>query len=168
MTPDRKPESSYNPRNSRPTQGARVPLFDRLTDLSPRSLAETPPLRSSGLDGLVDSVQRAVAELLNSRRNLGVWHEDDERTTLSFGVGDLTGLSSESAQVRQRAVKELEQALAAYEPRLTNVELVGERVAGGQSVLRMLGDLRFGRSTVPVLWELTDWADHWHVRDGKL
>lgn len=150
---------SSDARSTRPVLGVGAPLFDRLVDLDPSRQDENPPMRVLNLANFSNSVRRDVEDLLNTRRNLGVWREEHGRTAMSYGAGDLTGLSSESPSVRARVVKEVAEALAAFEPRLTEVLVAAATpppAARGPVGVRIEAQLRFGRVLVPVVWEVAN------------
>jgi type VI secretion system lysozyme-like protein len=114
-------------------------------------------------------VQHSVESLLNTRRNLGVWREDDDpRTTLSYGVGDLTGLSSENPAVRKRAAGEIAEALTAFEPRLSRIEVAPEQALDrrGRVSITLQAVLVVGSVQVPVRWDVKRFSDRLEIREA--
>lgn len=105
--------------------------------MAPRELDR--PIRLSVLDRLLDdgasdgdlnvlheSVRRDLELLLNTRR-LYVPVSDDypelQRSVLLFGVPDITSLGRDAPATRTRLLAHLEEAIALFEPRLSNVRV---------------------------------------------
>ena len=101
-------------------------LIDRLTDNEPKN-------RSEGRIGYLDSVrrfktglQRDLEWLLNTRRI--PTPAPEELTELSrslyhFGLPDLTSVSRDSPEARERLLRRVEDAISIFEPRLANVSI---------------------------------------------
>jgi type VI secretion system protein ImpF len=110
-------------------------LIDRLTDLEPRSDVE-------GRVGYLESVrqfkaglQRDLEWLLNTRRiPIPAPEELDEvRDSLyHYGIPDLTSISRDSPEARDRLRRRVEDAIATFEPRLTNVNIIMLEMEGEQ------------------------------------
>jgi type VI secretion system protein ImpF len=101
-------------------------LLDRLTDNDPRSSSE-------GRIGYLESVrhykrglQRDLEWLLNTRR-IPVAVPDDleelSRSVYNFGLPDVTSISRDSHEARDRLLRRVEDAIALFEPRLANVRI---------------------------------------------
>jgi type VI secretion system protein ImpF len=101
-------------------------LLDRLTDNDPRSSSE-------GRVGYLESVrhykrglQRDLEWLLNTRR-IPVAVPDDleelSRSVYNFGLPDVTSISRDSHEARDRLLRRVEDAIALFEPRLANVRI---------------------------------------------
>jgi len=101
-------------------------LLDRLTDNDPRSSSE-------GRVGYLESVrhykrglQRDLEWLLNTRRiPVAVPDELEElsRSVYNFGLPDVTSISRDSYEARDRLLRRVEDAIALFEPRLANVRI---------------------------------------------
>jgi len=101
-------------------------LLDRLTDNDPRSSSE-------GRVGYLESVrhykrglQRDLEWLLNTRRiPVTVPDELEElsRSVYNFGLPDVTSISRDSYEARDRLLRRVEDAIALFEPRLANVRI---------------------------------------------
>lgn len=110
-------------------------LLDRLTDFEPKSNVE-------GRIGYLESVrqfknglQRDLEWLLNTRRipiAAPEELEDLQRSVYHYGLPDLTSVSRDSPEARDRLLRRVEDAIAAYEPRLANVNIVMMEMEGEQ------------------------------------
>ena len=78
------------------------------------------------LTALNESVRRDLELLLNTRR-LYVPVSDDypelQRSVLLFGVPDITSLGRDAPATRTRLLAHIEEAIALFEPRLSNVRV---------------------------------------------
>ena len=101
-------------------------LLDRLTDYEPRN-------NSEGRIGYLESVrqfknglQRDLEWLLNTRR-IPVTAPDEleelSRSVYHYGLPDLTSISRDSHEARERLLRRVEDAIAIFEPRLENVSI---------------------------------------------
>jgi type VI secretion system protein ImpF len=100
-------------------------VLDRLTDEEPRVSTDQRMSYGESLQRFKVSVQRDLEWLLNARRTPDPAPEGFEelRTSLyHFGIVDVTSLG-ESAASRERLLKEVGEAIATFEPRLTNVRI---------------------------------------------
>jgi type VI secretion system lysozyme-like protein len=111
------------PKQPKPVRGARIPLFERLTDLHPNEATETVPLRIYTLDELADSVRREVARLLNTRSLA----KDRNGSVLDYGLPDFSWMSAASGDDRRLLADTIARKIAAFEPRLTQVRVTLER-----------------------------------------
>ncbi len=108
----------------KPIWGARALLFERLVDDQHESQEEARPLRIHDIDALRESVKREVTRLLNTRRpHRETSHEGDELTVLDYGIPDFSHLEAASTTDRQNLAAILVKSIAAFEPRLTQVEV---------------------------------------------
>lgn len=111
-------------------------LLDRLTDHDPRNPT------SEGRVGYLESVrhfkaglQRDLEWLLNTRRIPVAAPEELEELTRSvyhFGLPDLTSISRDSHEARDRLLRRVEDAIAIFEPRLANVRIGVVEMEGEQ------------------------------------
>ena len=110
-------------------------LIDRLTDVEPKSNVE-------GRVGYLESVrqfkaglQRDLEWLLNTRRIPMPAPEDLEEVQNSvyhYGLPDLTSISRDSPEARDRLRRRVEDAIATFEPRLANVNIIMLEMEGEQ------------------------------------
>lgn len=101
-------------------------LLDRLTDYEPRN-------NSEGRVGYFESVrqfkvglQRDLEWLLNTRRIPVTAPEELEELTESvyhYGLPDLTSISRDSHEARDRLLRRVEDVITMFEPRLENVSI---------------------------------------------
>jgi type VI secretion system protein ImpF len=108
-------------------------LLDRLTDYEPKSDVE-------GRVGYLESVrhfkvglQRDLEWLLNTRRIPVLAPEQFEEVTHSvyhYGLPDITSISRDSPDARERLLRRVEDAIALFEPRLANVRISVAEVEG--------------------------------------
>lgn len=137
----------------RTTEGARAPLFDRLTDLDPRSQTEPRPLRTLNRRELRASVRRELERLLNTRCSIPLpLLYERERSVVDYGIPDFTFLSPQNPDDQRRLAWVLSRTVAAFEPRLRNVRVTVEGAAQNPRALlvRLDGDLVVESITEPV------------------
>ncbi|HEX5869548.1 MAG TPA: type VI secretion system baseplate subunit TssE, partial [Longimicrobium sp.] len=121
-----------------PVQGCQVPLFERLAAPDPWEPRETAPLRVLDGEALRRSVRREVEDLLNTRCTLRAAElEHRRRTTLEYGLPDVTGLAPADPRDRREIAARIVAALAAYEPRLGSPRATVEAVPGRPRELRV-------------------------------
>jgi type VI secretion system protein ImpF len=120
------------------TGGARALLFERLVDLEPDVLKESPSFRVLTRKELWDSVRRELGQLLNSRCPVPLHRlAEEERTAINYGIPDFGSLSPQSSTDRQLISDILAQTIAAFEPRLQNIRVAAEDVGGDDRTLRI-------------------------------
>src|SRR5690242_7427452 len=110
-------------------------LLDRLTDYEPRN-------NSEGRVGYLEPVrhykaglQRDLEWLLNTRRIPVTAPEEFEELTRSvyhYGLPDLTSISRDSHEARDRLLRRVEDLIAMFEPRLENVSISVVEMEGEQ------------------------------------
>ena len=111
-------------------------LLDRLTDYEPRNSS------SEGRVGYLESVrqfktglQRDLEWLLNTRRIPVTAPEELEelgKSVYHYGLPDLTSISRDSHDARDRLLRRVEDAIAIFEPRLENVSIAVVEMEGEQ------------------------------------
>jgi type VI secretion system protein ImpF len=115
------------PKQPKPVRGARIPLFERLTDLHPNEATETVPLRIYTLDELADSVRREVARLLNTRSLAPDSRKARNRSVLDYGLPDFSWMSAASGDDRRLLADTIARKITAFEPRLAQVSVTLDR-----------------------------------------
>lgn len=101
-------------------------LLDRLTDLEPRNSNEGRVGYLESARQFKQGLQRDLEWLLNTRRTPVAAPEDLEELSHSlyhYGLPDLTSISRDSPEARDRLLRRVEDAIALFEPRLTNVRI---------------------------------------------
>ena len=125
------------------TPASRIPLLpsliDRLIDREPRNRNEAASAQTHSLREVKNSLRRDLEWLLNTRRTP---EEPDAsarelwRSVYCYGLPDVSALPLSHVEGQQRLVRLLEAAIAAFEPRLTNVSVVLLPVAAQAKLLR--------------------------------
>ncbi len=111
-------------------------LLDRLTDTDPRSSADPRMTYAESVRRFKASIQRDLEWLLNTRRIPEPvpeeWFEQLPRSVYYYGIPDITSLSRDSADSRLTLLHDVEQAIALFEPRLTDVRITVVEAEGEQ------------------------------------
>ncbi|MGA2116377.1 MAG: type VI secretion system baseplate subunit TssE [Bryobacteraceae bacterium] len=135
-------------------------LLDRLIDDEPRNRTEAAGRRSQSLNELKDSVRRDLEWLLNSRRP--PWEpapaaKELWRSVYCYGLPDTTSLAMTSDEDRNRMVRMVAAAVAAFEPRLMNVRVTMEPASSTSRVLHFQIEalLRMEPSPARVFFDTT-------------
>ena len=108
-------------------------VLDRLTDESPRTSADSRITYAESLRMFKAAVQRDLEWLLNTRRIVEAATEDFEelhKSVYNYGMPDITSLSRDSVSSRKQLLRQVEQTLAIFEPRLANVRVSMVEVEG--------------------------------------
>src|SRR5262245_29664153 len=116
-------------------------VLDRLLDDDPGTVAERPASRSDSLNQLKSAVRRDLEWLLNTRRTLDLAPDGMPELSASlhhYGLPDLSSMSRDSPEVHGQLARLVEDAVSAFEPRLTDV-----RVTAVPEDQRKFGELRF-------------------------
>jgi type VI secretion system protein ImpF len=101
-------------------------VLDRLIDDDPGLAGDRPINRAESVRAYKAALHRDLDWLLNTRRS-----EDPDpgrlpelaRSVYHFGLPDITSLSRDSGESLAKLAQYVEQALASFEPRLTNVSV---------------------------------------------
>ena len=133
-------------------EGSRVLLFDRLIDEDPGVKKEPRSYRVYDREGLMQSVQRELARLLNTRRISNTVLDPLKATVLDYGIPDFSSLSAASPTDRQHLSTLITSAIVAFEPRLQNVRVeLTESTIDHRAVDGVIaGMLRIGTLLEPV------------------
>lgn len=102
-------------------------LLDRLTDDAPERPHEPLPTRAESVRRLRDAVRHDLEWLLNTRRELVALDDtlvEARRSLLRYGVPDVSSLSRDGIDTVARIVREVERAIALFEPRLAQARVV--------------------------------------------
>ena len=102
-------------------------LLDRLTDAAPEQPHERLPTREESVRHLRDAVRHDLEWLLNTRRELVALDDalpEARRSLLRYGVPDVSSMSRDGVDTVARLVREVEQAIATFEPRLAQARVV--------------------------------------------
>lgn len=106
---------------SRLIPGGPIPLFDKLDQ---RALVSDQADQVLDTDGVEASVVRELRRLLNSRSRIPLSvFTDAELTVLDYGIPDYGAHSAQSEADRRRVAAAVRHAIAAFEPRLSDVDV---------------------------------------------
>jgi type VI secretion system protein ImpF len=150
-------------------------LLDRLIDLDPKTTTEAPLTWSRSVQQLKASLRRDLESLLNTRRIPTLAPESLEEVSRSlyhFGFPDITSMGRDSKDVRVKLVRQVEEAIATFEPRLAGVKVtLAETDEEGRRQLRFLieGLLRMEPNPEQVVFDtlLEISSGEYHVKgDG--
>jgi type VI secretion system protein ImpF len=159
---------------SRPVQSS---LLDRLTDDQPGVTREVLPTRAESIAALRVAVRHDLEWLLNSRRDLVVIDDgmpEARRSLLRYGVPDFSSMSRDGSDTLMRLVREVEECVANFEPRLSHVRVRAHVDPGmsGRPDLRFAieGMLRVDPAPERVVYDTVLEADRgeYMVREGKV
>ena len=111
-------------------------LLDRLTDTEPAASADPRVSYTESVRRFKASIQRDLEWLLNTRRTVvpvpEEWFEELPRSLFHYGLPDITSLSRDSREARSFLLREVEAAIAVFEPRLTDVRIAIVEAEGDQ------------------------------------
>ncbi|HYR10444.1 MAG TPA: type VI secretion system baseplate subunit TssE [Longimicrobium sp.] len=141
-----------------PVQSGCALLFDRLATPDPWEPAEAVPFRVLDGKALLRSVHRELQDLLNTRCTLRAAElETRRRTTLEYGLPDVTGMSPAYPADRAELAARVEAAILAWEPRIGDPRATVEAVPGRPRELRVHieGMLRMHEHPAPVTFTVT-------------
>lgn len=110
--------------------GAPIPLFDRLIDQSPEEAEENPIKRFYNQFELIQSIEREVFRILNTR-STAKYHEFDDLIVdrknqglvQLYGLADFSQFDGTNSGHYPRIARLCELSISAFEPRLTNVKV---------------------------------------------
>lgn len=112
----------------RPEELVTLSVLDRLFDAHPEEKADPPITRNESLRRMKSALKRDMEWLLNTRR-CQVMEEfvDDPgeltRSLLNYGLPDISSMSVQSGKDHNRILRQMEEAVEYFEPRLKNVRV---------------------------------------------
>ena len=116
-------------------------VLDRLIDRDPKNRSEVPLTRPQSLRELKLSLKRDLEWLLNSRRTIDPAPESARETVRSvyhYGFSDISSKSVLSSRDQADIVRDMETAIALFEPRLKRAKVRMEPVEGGFRTLKFV------------------------------
>ncbi len=116
-------------------------VLDRLIDEDPRSPADPSVSWAQSVRELKQAVRRDLEWLLNTRRIHELAPdalEEVGKSLYHYGLPDITSLSADDPRTRQVLIRQVEEAIALFEPRL-----MGVRVAIVETEYDKKRELRF-------------------------
>ncbi|MBE0658135.1 MAG: type VI secretion system baseplate subunit TssE [Bryobacteraceae bacterium] len=114
-------------------------LLDRLTDDEPANRSEARPPRAQVLRAIKASLRRDLEWLLNTRRSIQEpqeWMKEVQYSLYMYGLPDLTSYSLGTSKDQGLLANLLEEAVAKFEPRLSNVIVNMIPLAGTNRILK--------------------------------
>ena len=141
----------------RRTQGAPTLIFERLAQPVDRRGALKTVARVHDTQGLRDSVLQQLRYLLNTRTPLDMdTLEGRERTTIDYGIPDLSAFPLGNNDAMARLARHIARAISVYETRLRVGDVTLETVAGNRDrlVVRVSGGIEVGAVVEPVSFAL--------------
>jgi type VI secretion system protein ImpF len=115
-------------------QGLMPSIIDRLIDPSSGGTAWR---RGYGVEQMVQSVQRDLEDLLNTRQShvgLSEDYKEVHDSIVAYGLPDLNSLNAITAQQRAQIGRAIEKIVARFEPRLKDIKAT--LVEGGDNKAR--------------------------------
>jgi type VI secretion system protein ImpF len=114
-------------------------ILDRLLDYEPEVSREPIASRAKSLRQLKQSVRRDLEWLLNTRRIAEEVPSDLKevnRSVATFGLPDFSSISVKNPMDQKRMLREIEEAVRTFEPRLENVEVSFEPMRDTERAMR--------------------------------
>src|SRR5579863_3967251 len=116
-------------------------VLDRLIDREPKNSSEVPFTRAQSLRELKLGLKRDLEWLLNTRRTIDPAPDSARETVRSvyqYGFADISSKSVLSTRDHSDLVREMESAIAVFEPRLKRARVRMEQVEGGYRTLKFV------------------------------
>jgi type VI secretion system protein ImpF len=110
-------------------------VLDRLIDNEPANQSEAGMTRAQSVRALKASVRRDLEWLLNTRRSAepaGEDYPEASRSVHNYGFPDFTTFSFSNPRDRQRLLREIENTISTFEPRLEAVRVVPVEIEGAE------------------------------------
>ena len=108
-------------------------LIDRLTDTEPKNRGESRVGYLESARRFKNGLQRDLEWLLNTRR-IPITAPDEfteiSHSVYHYGLPDLTSISRDSPEARDRLLRRVEDVIGIFEPRLANVSISAVEVEG--------------------------------------
>jgi len=101
-------------------------LLDRLIDKDPASSVDPQTAWATSVKELKDAVRRDLEWLLNTRRIVHTAPDSFTELTQSlyhYGLPDVSSLSADSPETEVRLMRQVEETIKLFEPRLSNVRV---------------------------------------------
>ncbi len=116
-------------------------VLDRLIDRDPKSSSEIPLTRAQSLRELKLALKRDLEWLLNTRKTIDPAPDSARETVRSvyhYGFADISSKSVLSGRDQGDLVREMESAIAIFEPRLKRAKVRMEQVEGNYRMLKFV------------------------------
>jgi type VI secretion system protein ImpF len=116
-------------------------VLDRLIDQDPKNRSEVPLTRAQSLRELKLALKRDLEWLLNTRKTIDPALDSARETVRSvyhYGFADISSKSVLSSRDHGDLVREMESAIAVFEPRLKRAKVRMELVEGSYRTLKFV------------------------------
>jgi len=116
-------------------------VLDRLIDRDPKTRSEIPLSRPQSLRELKVALKRDLEWLLNTRKTIDPSPDSARETVRSvyhYGFADISSKSVLSSRDQGDLVREMEAAIAVFEPRLKRAKVRMEQVEGSYRMLKFV------------------------------
>jgi type VI secretion system protein ImpF len=111
----------------RPEETVTLSVLDRLIDAHPEEKVDPPITRTESLRRMKSALKRDMEWLLNTRRCQVMEELDDPgelaKSVLNYGLPDISSMSVQSGKDHNRILRQMEEAVEYFEPRLKNVRV---------------------------------------------
>lgn len=104
----------------------RPTVWDRLTGAERAEPARSGSMRRYSTRDVCDSICEEMVRLLNTHNRCTGWADtldEIDRSSVAFGIADWTGANMRSPEQREELRRSVEDAIRAFEPRLTQVRV---------------------------------------------
>jgi type VI secretion system protein ImpF len=129
-----------------------ISVLDRLLDLEPADLRDTPLGRTAALSVLKRAVQRDLEWLLNTRNSLAdlpAEFVEAGQSVLTYGLTDFGALNPVNPRDQDRVRQYVERTIREFEPRLRSVNLTVLPGPAGERALRLRLDAHLAVEPAP-------------------
>jgi type VI secretion system protein ImpF len=116
-------------------------VLDRLIDYDPESRGEIPMSRDKSIRELKKSLKRDLEWLLNTRRTIEPADDaasETARSVYQYGFADISSKSVLSTRDHSYLIRDMEDAIAVFEPRLKRARVRMELVEGSYRALKFV------------------------------
>jgi type VI secretion system protein ImpF len=144
-------------------------LFERLAQPPDRQGASERSSRMHDAAGVRDSILQQLRSLLNTRVALDIdTLEGRERTTIDYGLPDLSAFPVGNSEAMARLARHIAQTILVYEPRLQVQNVVIEAFPGRGNTLvaRVAGSAKVGLMVEPVSFAIALGEELGETDDG--
>ncbi|REJ75587.1 MAG: type VI secretion system baseplate subunit TssE [Acidobacteria bacterium] len=133
-------------------------IVDRLVDYEPHESNESPKSVQQSINDLKLSVKRDVEWLLNTRiahDQIPEGLEETKNSLAAYGLPDFVGMSTNDSEGRKLLMKNMEDTLRIFEPRLINLRVTIKEidVVGRGVVFQIEADLKMEPVPEPVVFD---------------
>jgi type VI secretion system protein ImpF len=135
-----------------------LPLLDRLVDEDRGATTDAPMSWAQSVRLLKRALQRDLEWLLNTRRikfEIPEEYEELPHSLFVYGLPDISSMSRDSGESRTRLLRAVEEAISAFEPRLSNVRVTLAEEEESRREVHFLIEamLRMDPNPEPVLFD---------------